>query len=108
MSHGRDNTALVADVEGLDVYYGRDGKGFLIVSSQGNFSYALFDREAPHAYLFFFSSRRRHTRLTCDWSSDVCSSDLKAIGDRLVARRVADEARVPLDRLGQQRGQVVD
>src|SRR6266480_5384195 len=25
---------------------------------------------------FFFSSRRRHTRLTCDWSSDVCSSDL--------------------------------
>src|SRR5690242_21206835 len=27
---------------------------------------------------FFFSSRRRHTRLTCDWSSDVCSSDLAA------------------------------
>src|SRR6266571_8164751 len=26
---------------------------------------------------FFFSSRRRHTRLTCDWSSDVCSSDLE-------------------------------
>src|SRR4051812_49877343 len=25
---------------------------------------------------FFFSSRRRHTRLTCDWSSDMCSSDL--------------------------------
>src|SRR6266480_5563264 len=25
---------------------------------------------------FFFSSRRRPTRLTCDWSSDVCSSDL--------------------------------
>src|SRR5690242_6994512 len=26
---------------------------------------------------FFFSSRRRHTILTCDWSSDVCSSDLR-------------------------------
>src|SRR5256885_11132409 len=26
---------------------------------------------------FFFSSRRRHTRLQGDWSSDVCSSDLK-------------------------------
>src|SRR5689334_24083283 len=25
---------------------------------------------------FFFSGRRRHTRLNCDWSSDVCSSDL--------------------------------
>src|SRR5260370_18313803 len=28
-------------------------------------------------YVFFFSSRRRHTRFKCDWSSDVCSSDLK-------------------------------
>src|SRR6266487_5840998 len=29
--------------------------------------------------LFFFSSRRRHTRWTGDWSSDVCSSDLAAL-----------------------------
>src|SRR5256885_7277955 len=29
---------------------------------------------------FFFSSRRRHTRLQGDWSSDVCSSDLLAFG----------------------------
>src|SRR5688572_32975630 len=28
-------------------------------------------------YIFFFSSRRRHTRFDCDWSSDVCSSDLR-------------------------------
>src|SRR5436190_12115380 len=28
--------------------------------------------------IFFFSSRRRHTRSLCDWSSDVCSSDLRA------------------------------
>src|SRR5688500_19146792 len=27
--------------------------------------------------MFFFSSRRRHTRLQGDWSSDVCSSDLR-------------------------------
>src|SRR5438445_13499702 len=33
--------------------------------------------------LFFFSSRRRHTRYWRDWSSDVCSSDL--CGLRLVA-----------------------
>src|SRR5688572_31059693 len=26
--------------------------------------------------MLFFSSRRRHTRFDCDWSSDVCSSDL--------------------------------
>src|SRR5690606_39560047 len=30
--------------------------------------------------LFFFSSRRRHTRFSRDWSSDVCSSDLVAAG----------------------------
>src|SRR5256885_7045512 len=31
----------------------------------------------PH--FFFFSSRRRHTRLQGDWSSDVCSSDLERV-----------------------------
>src|SRR2546430_10780228 len=30
-------------------------------------------------FFFFFSSRRRHTRFDCDWSSDVCSSDLGSI-----------------------------
>src|SRR3989338_5250162 len=29
--------------------------------------------------VLFFSSRRRHTRWNCDWSSDVCSSDLLAL-----------------------------
>src|SRR5260370_28619097 len=32
------------------------------------------------AQIFFFSSRRRHTRFKCDWSSDVCSSDLDTHG----------------------------
>src|SRR5688572_31051373 len=31
-------------------------------------------------FFFFFSSRRRHTRFDCDWSSDVCSSDLSPCG----------------------------
>src|SRR5688500_19921984 len=31
-------------------------------------------------FVVFFSSRRRHTRLQGDWSSDVCSSDLRGIG----------------------------
>src|SRR5689334_23795274 len=41
----------------------------------------------PSVREFFFSSRRRHTRWNCDWSSDVCSSDLQnrqlAFGGRL-------------------------
>ena len=32
------------------------------------------------SFFFFFSSRRRHTRSLCDWSSDVCSSDLVVVG----------------------------
>src|SRR2546427_11258189 len=46
---------------------------------------------------FFFSSRRRHTRFDCDWSSDVCSSDLK-ITDQIV-EDMASWPRRPLDRM---------
>src|SRR5438034_3488995 len=38
-------------------------------------------------FFFFFSSRRRHTRSLCDWSSDVCSSDLLRAVRRKPARR---------------------
>src|SRR5580698_506713 len=45
-------------------------------------------------FFFFFSSRRRHTRLTCDWSSDVCSSDLAwlayGLQDVVLQRRLID------------------
>src|SRR2546430_7694470 len=34
------------------------------------------------AQILFFSSRRRHTIFDCDWSSDVCSSDLASCGLR--------------------------
>src|SRR5699024_11427093 len=55
--------------------------------------------------LFFFSSRRRHTRSKRDWSSDVCSSDLKInfIGIRLDSGDIAylsKEARRMLDEAG--------
>src|SRR3989475_7929667 len=36
-----------------------------------------FDCLLSSGFFFFFSSRRRHTRFDCDWSSDVCSSDLR-------------------------------
>src|SRR5690606_40079927 len=50
---------------------------------------------------FFFSSRRRHTRFSRDWSSDVCSSDLRAgIGGTGVL-----SGRVRADTGGEQRAQ---
>src|SRR5207249_8216404 len=49
-----------------------------------------------NAYLFFFSSRRRHTRSKRDWSSDVCSSDLdEAPAGDLVTDQL-DRERFPL------------
>src|SRR6266536_2006702 len=40
---------------------------------------------------FFFSSRRRHTRSTRDWSSDVCSSDLSSWAEFMLHSNVAKE-----------------
>src|SRR5215213_3098698 len=42
-------------------------------------------------WFFFFSSRRRHTRLVSDWSSDVCSSDLEMIGLLVAVERYVNE-----------------
>src|SRR5689334_24710632 len=53
---------------------------------------------------FFFSSRRRHTRWNCDWSSDVCSSDLEiitALREAIAStelRRATYHDHVPVDR----------
>src|SRR5256886_7129900 len=48
---------------------------------------------------FFFSSRRRHTRFDCDWSSDVCSSDL--LKATIAAKNIGYELRcadpIPMD-----------
>src|SRR6266536_3524731 len=43
----------------------------------------VFTLRASYIFLFFFSSRRRHTRSTRDWSSDVCSSDLGRLTQRV-------------------------
>src|SRR5256885_9567371 len=57
---------------------------------------------------FFFSSRRRHTRLQGDWSSDVCSSDLQLELARLLAGGAGERAalvaeELALEQLGGQR-----
>src|SRR2546430_13569359 len=61
----RGEWTVSADVRSLDIR--SRGRGALVcrVLSDG-------------VGFFFFSSRRRHTRFDCDWSSDVCSSDLAA------------------------------
>lgn len=50
-----DNAALKADLEGVSLYHGRDGAGYLLFSSQGNDSYAVYDRGGNHHYIGSFS-----------------------------------------------------
>src|SRR5256886_9040638 len=47
------------------------------------------DRWHVCSVCFFFSSRRRHTRFDCDWSSDVCSSDLRQLESDTILGDVA-------------------
>src|SRR2546430_12968950 len=57
-----------------------------------------------YARCFLFSSRRRHTRFACDWSSDVCSSDLAR--KRSPSSRPVPSAPelVPIGRVGRPHG----
>lgn len=46
---------LKSDVEGLSIYYARDGAGYLLVSSQGSSTFEVYDRKPPHAHRLSFS-----------------------------------------------------
>jgi 3-phytase len=49
------NPALKDDLEGVSLYHQPDGKGYLVLSSQGNNTYALFRREGDNAYVGSFA-----------------------------------------------------
>src|ERR1041385_9183698 len=57
---------------------------------------------------FFFSSRRRHTRCSRDWSSDVCSSDLPCRGRRGRPGNLRHVVRTDADRKSVVSGKSVD
>src|SRR5256885_8590164 len=51
----------------------------LLKSTMARAGWKKISLTAMYVSAFFFSSRRRHTRLQGDWSSDVCSSDLSRV-----------------------------
>src|SRR5256886_15544452 len=57
-----------------------------------------FEMDAVGALCLFFSSRRRHTEFDCDWSSDVCSSDLIAAAVRRLPPEYYQKRGAALDR----------
>src|SRR5256886_4959045 len=61
--------------------------GYTTAACAGTTEVAMSQRSRTILF-FFFSSRRRHTRFDCDWSSDVCSSDL--------ANRLSDAERAKM------------
>src|SRR2546422_7960197 len=52
-------------------------------------------RQRSRFFLFFFSSRRRHTRCSRDWSSDVCSSDLTTVPAGTVTFSITNAGSIP-------------
>src|SRR2546430_8916277 len=60
-------------------------------------------------FCFFFSSRRRHTRFDCDWSSDVCSSDLveqiKANPDSITGQYLSGRRKIPVPMIRREPGE---
>ncbi len=53
-SSEEDNEFIMFDIEGLSIYYLPNGKGYIVASSQGNYSYAVYERLAPHNYIGSF------------------------------------------------------
>jgi 3-phytase len=51
----KSNSMIAYDLEGLTIYYAQSGRGYLIASSQGNNSYAVFRRDGQNRYLGSFS-----------------------------------------------------
>ncbi len=50
----KSNPNIVYDIEGLSIYFLPNGDGYLLASSQGNYSYAVYNRKAPHEYIGSF------------------------------------------------------
>ena len=46
---------LTADVEGVTIYYAANGQGYLIISSQGNSTFKVYERQAPHSFVGTFT-----------------------------------------------------
>jgi len=55
IDHVDRNPAIKADLEGMGIYDLGDGRGYIVVSSQGNDSYAVYRRDGDHAYLGSFA-----------------------------------------------------
>ena len=76
---GYGGSWLTADAEGVDIYYGRGGQGYVIVSSQGDDTFVVYDRNGKNKAIGSF-------RIEGDGVDDVNGSDGLAVTNRPVGR----------------------
>ncbi|MFB9326730.1 phytase [Paenibacillus aurantiacus] len=72
-----DGRRLQDDIEGLTLYYGKDGTGYLIASSQGSNSYAVYDRQGSNPFLARFAIGDGET---ADGTSETDGIDVISFG----------------------------
>src|SRR2546430_5186413 len=96
----RDKATVIRECFGIGIQYGGDSRygysagveEYLALVSK----YELAKAQRWKLVRFFFSSRRRHTRFDCDWSSDVCSSDLVFAIQSEIAKAIASQLQAKL------------
>jgi len=71
LAYDAKDDLIEPDVEGLAIYEARHGRGYLIVSSQGDGSFVVFDRRPPHRFIGSFVLGGRHGIDTTDESDGV-------------------------------------
>lgn len=76
----KNNTMLEEDIEGLAIYRGGEGKNYLLASSQGNYSYAVFELVAPHRYIGSF--RIKDGRVDAAEETDGIEAVSVALGEK--------------------------
>jgi len=74
----RPEGELIADIEGVTIYKKPDGEGYIIASSQGSSSYAVYDRKPPHKYRGMFRIRA-NVHANIDGTSQTDGIDVTSI-----------------------------
>src|SRR5256886_12568287 len=87
------------------IRYVRDRSAGNVLTTDADIEQTSHRTRMRSRVVFFFSSRRRHTRFDCDWSSDVCSSDLPEAVTLLEGITAHSPSPVLLDLLGDARTQ---
>src|SRR5688572_2626634 len=90
---GMGDAGIKSAIQGSNVPNPDEAVPSFVSGAMAKAGKGLLEGTLQSGTFFFFSSRRRHTRFDCDWSSDVCSSDLIGGGGFIVYRDTTGRVR---------------